>query len=106
MKTMTLHKVDFVKEHLPAETGWNELARRAHFRPGELSTLSGMAPRRLHRVFLRVFGCPPRDWLEERKLRAAKRMLASGEPAKIVAAALGFAHVPNFYRWLRSQQNT
>jgi AraC-like DNA-binding protein len=56
----------------------------------ELAMLAGMSRFELCRQFHRRFGLPPHAYQLRLRLAAARRLLAGGEPAAEVAAAVGF----------------
>jgi AraC-like DNA-binding protein len=57
----------------------------------DLAALAGMSRFHLCRAFARAYGLPPHAYRLQLRLAAAKRLLAAGQPAAEVAAALGFA---------------
>jgi AraC-like DNA-binding protein len=78
-----------------------DLAPHCHFSAPELARKLGVSTRQLQRVFARVFGRPPRDWLAEQRLLRARNMLSTATRVKEVAYALGFPCVSQFSRDFR-----
>jgi AraC-like DNA-binding protein len=77
------HALGRVRERLHAEPA-EEIAT------AELAALAGMSRFELCRQFHRRFGLPPHAYQLRLRLGVAKRLLAAGEPAAEVAAAVGF----------------
>jgi AraC-like DNA-binding protein len=67
----------------------------------ELAELAGIDRFRLTRLFLRAFGTSPHAYLVRLRLRAARRLLASGRTPAQVAAEVGFADQSHLGRWFR-----
>ena len=63
---------------------------------GELASICGLSVRQLTRGFRVSRGCSIGDYLEQRRMEDAKRMLMQGEPVKSVAFAMGFASPSSF----------
>ncbi len=63
---------------------------------GELASICGLSVRQLTRGFRVNRGCSIGDYLEQRRMEDAKRMLMQGEPVKSVAFAMGFASPSSF----------
>ncbi|MBF0393086.1 MAG: helix-turn-helix transcriptional regulator [Alphaproteobacteria bacterium] len=63
----------------------------------DLAAKIGMAPRRLATAFREVTGASMIEWLLDRKLEEAGRLLTEGDMAiKQIAFRLGYSHVGNF----------
>ena len=62
----------------------------------DLAELCGLSVRQLTRGFRVSRGCSIGDYLEQRRIESAKRMLMRGEAVKGVAFALGFASPSSF----------
>ena len=76
--------LDQVRDRLHAEAA-DEIATE------DLARMAGMSRFQLCRQFHRRYGLPPHAYQLRLRLAAAKRLLAAGEPAAQVAAAVGFA---------------
>lgn len=80
------------------EQRWEELAQAARFDANELAKLCRISTRHLEREFRRRIGRTPQDWLNERRIMAATRLLLSGMPIKAVAFEVGFKQPSHFNR--------
>ncbi|MFJ6675480.1 AraC family ligand binding domain-containing protein [Actinosynnema sp. NPDC091369] len=109
-----MHAVRAMAAHvmpLPAATGrWgNASAARdlieAHYADdlttGELTAATGLSRFALYRAFRAEFGLSPSDYQRQRRLRAARRLLADGRTAAETAALTGFADQAHLTRWFR-----
>ncbi|KXU84907.1 AraC family transcriptional regulator [Paraburkholderia monticola] len=67
----------------------------------ELADAAGIDRFRLTRLFQRAFGTPPHAYLVRLRLRAARRLLATGRTPAQVAAEVGFADQSHLGRWFR-----
>lgn len=67
----------------------------------ELAGLAGIDRFRLTRLFQRAFGTSPHAYLVRLRLRAARRLLATGRTPAQVAAEVGFADQSHLGRWFR-----
>jgi AraC-like DNA-binding protein len=67
----------------------------------ELAELAGIDRFRLTRLFQRAFGTSPHAYLVRLRLRAARRLLATGRTPAQVAAEVGFADQSHLGRWFR-----
>jgi AraC-like DNA-binding protein len=93
----------------PATPAATELARRvralldeAHpgpVVPEVLAAATGCSRYTLYRVFRSAFGLSPGDYQRQLRLRAARRLLASGRGPAAVAAEVGFADQAHLTRW-------
>ena len=81
---------DFLHDHMEGNVGLDELA-----------TIAGIDRFRLTRLFQRAFGTSPHAYLVRLRLRAARRLLASGRTPAEVAAEVGFADQSHLGRWFR-----
>jgi len=81
---------DLLHERMADDVGLDELARFA-----------GVDRFRLTRRFTRAFGLSPHAYLVRLRLRAARRMLATGVGVAQVAAAVGFADQSHLGRWFQ-----
>lgn len=73
-----------------------KVAPSVHYDCRKLAKLCGMSDRQLQRYFRTRFKRSPQDWLNERRVLAAQRLLLSGDPVKKVSLDLGykrFAHI-------------
>jgi AraC family transcriptional regulator len=82
---------------------WEELATIAHYDANELAKLCHLSVRQLERQFRYNLDQSPQDWLDERRLMAAQRMLLTGQMVKVVALGLSFKQVSHFCRQFKSQ---
>jgi AraC-like DNA-binding protein len=67
----------------------------------ELADIAGIDRFRLTRLFQRAFGTSPHAYLVRLRLRAARRLLATGRTPAQVAAEVGFADQSHLGRWFR-----
>jgi AraC-like DNA-binding protein len=81
---------DHLHDRMDADVGLDDLARFA-----------GVDRFRLTRQFTRTFGLSPHAYLVRLRLRAARRMLATGGSVSQVAAAVGFADQSHLGRWFQ-----
>jgi AraC-like DNA-binding protein len=81
---------------------WEDLAERAQYRARNLAALCNWSMRHLQREFRHDFGRAPQDWLNERRLLAARDRLLSGEPIKKIAADLGYKEISHFYHQFKA----
>jgi len=65
---------------------------------GELAQLAGMSRFHLCRSFRAAYGLPPHAYRLQRRLAAAKALLARGDKPADVAAALGFADQSHLHK--------
>lgn len=70
-------------------------------RAEHLAAAAGMSRFQLYREFNRRYGLPPSGYQRQLRLRAARALLAAGEPTGGVAAAAGFADQAHLTRWFR-----
>lgn len=64
----------------------------------DLAREAGCSRFRVSRAFAAAYGLPPHAYLTRRRLEAARRLLAGGEPAAEVAAAVGFVDQSHLIR--------
>lgn len=64
----------------------------------DLAQEAGCSRFKISRAFAAAYGLPPHAYLTRRRLEAARRLLAQGEPAAEVAAAVGFADQSHLIR--------
>lgn len=75
-----------------------------HMAPGKFWTLemladeAGMSRSSFARLFHSVVGVTPMDYLTTWRMTAARRMLREGQPAKVVAACVGYQSIAAFSR--------
>ncbi|MEU4744106.1 AraC family transcriptional regulator [Actinosynnema sp. NPDC023658] len=67
----------------------------------ELTEATGLSRFALYRAFRAEYGLSPSDYQRQRRLRAARRLLAAGRPAAEAAALTGFADQAHLTRWFR-----
>jgi len=81
---------------------WEQLAGAARYDAKELAKLCHLSVRQLERDFCRSLERSPQDWLNEQRVKAAKNLLLSGQPVKVVAFELGFKQSSHFCRQFKS----
>src|SRR5256885_12321421 len=84
------------------ERTWNVLAEAAHYDARQLAILCHLSIRHLQREFRRAILRSPQEWLNERRLLAARELLLSGESVKKVALDLGFKQPSHFCRQFKA----
>ncbi|WP_243658863.1 helix-turn-helix domain-containing protein [Tamaricihabitans halophyticus] len=67
----------------------------------ELAEVAGCTRYALHRAFLVNLGLAPSAYQRQLRLRAARRLLASGSEIAEAASAVGFADQAHLTRWFR-----
>ena len=67
----------------------------------DLADAAGRSRFQVYRDFQTRYGMAPSTYLRQVRLRAARRLLAAGEPAARVAVAVGFADQAHLTRWFR-----
>jgi AraC-like DNA-binding protein len=65
----------------------------------ELANASGSSRFAAYRAFRAAVGLSPSEYQRQLRLRAARRLLARGQPAASVAAEVGFADQAHLTRW-------
>ncbi|MBC6461426.1 AraC family transcriptional regulator [Actinomadura sp. HBU206391] len=65
----------------------------------DLAAVTGASRYAVYRAFQAVYGMSPSDYQRQARLRAARRMLATGGAPARVAAAVGFADQSHLTRW-------
>jgi AraC-like DNA-binding protein len=70
-------------------------------RAADLAEVAGCSRYALHRGFVAAYGVPPSDYQRQLRLRAARRLLASGQSAAVTSAQVGFADQAHLTRWFR-----
>jgi methylphosphotriester-DNA--protein-cysteine methyltransferase len=78
------------------EETWAELARRVKYRVSGLGPSYGRNRLWLWRYWKRECRCTPKEWLQEERWRAAKRLVEQGNRASKVAKLLGYANASHF----------
>lgn len=71
-------------------------------RCSELARRVGLSPWALSRGFVRAFGAPPREYALDRRVHAARRLLALGRAPAQVALETGFFDQSHFIRRFRA----
>lgn len=64
----------------------------------DLAREAGWSRFRVSRAFVAAYGLPPHAYLTRRRLEVSRRLLAAGEPAAEVAAAVGFVDQSHLIR--------
>ena len=67
----------------------------------ELAEVAGCSRVALYRAFRGTRGVAPSDYQRQLRLRAARRLLASGKGVASVATEAGFADQAHLTRWFR-----
>ncbi len=78
--------------------GWAALAETAHYDANELARLCQLSTRQLQRQFRHHLERSPQDWLNERRMLAARELLRSGLRIKEITFLLGFKQASHFCR--------
>jgi AraC-like DNA-binding protein len=65
----------------------------------DLAAATGRSRFTVHRAFQAAYGMAPSDYQRLLRLRAARRLIATGEPVSEVAARTGFADQSHLSRW-------
>jgi AraC-like DNA-binding protein len=65
----------------------------------DLSAATGRSRFTVHRAFQAAYGMAPSDYQRQLRLRAARRLIATGAPVSDVAARTGFADQSHLSRW-------
>ena len=81
---------------------WEKLAGIAQYDARELARLCSISLRQLERNFNRELDRSPHDWLNEKRIQAARQLLLSGGPVKRVAFELGYKQVSHFCRQFKA----
>ncbi len=97
MKPSSLPAV--MAKHLKIIANWTQLAKSANSIAEIKAMINAANARQIRRQALRDHGMSTLEWLALKKSEKAQQMLRDGEQIKNVAAATGFAHVPNFSRF-------
>jgi AraC-like DNA-binding protein len=66
---------------------------------GQLAAAAGCSRFALHRAFVSAYGMTPADYQRQCRLRAARTLIAAGQPISTAAAATGFADQSHLTRW-------
>ena len=91
-------KRDLRYEGLSRVVVWVLMARDAGFDARVLARRCDVSERQLERIFERELASVPKPWLNEQRMVAARRLLASAESIKQVAFELGYKHPTHFCR--------
>ena len=81
-----------------SESTWEELARRAGYRPQALAELVGVSVRTLQRYFRARYDKTVSDWLRELRLDQAFKLVKNCQSVKEVAFELGYKQPSHFTR--------
>jgi AraC-like DNA-binding protein len=65
----------------------------------DLATAAGRTRYAVYRAFRATYGMAPSDYQRQRRLRAARRLIARGRPLGDIAAQTGFADQAHLTRW-------
>lgn len=61
-----------------------------------------LSPFHYHRLFARAFGCTPHEFVTERRIEEAKRMLArEHDPVTEICLTVGYESLGSFSTWFR-----
>ncbi len=85
----------FSHDHILAQ------ARQSNYAAQQLAKDMGLTVRTFERRFRRAFGCAPRSWLAEQRMRDALALLERGLTPKEAAAELFFDHPQSLFRKFR-----
>src|SRR5216117_459236 len=87
-----------MRSRLDVIQDWLELAKQAKFNARHLAAVCGVSQRQLERYYSDSFGQTPQEWLNEARLREAKRLLLKGLSVKEVSFEFGFKQASHFSR--------
>lgn len=88
--------IEFIDQHLDQPPALGELAEMSH-----------VSIRHFARRFKTIMGCTPLSFINARRLRAARQLLADDErTVGEVGLTLGFPSPPAFTRWFKQQTGT
>jgi AraC-like DNA-binding protein len=65
----------------------------------DLATATGRSRFAVHRAFQSVYGLAPGAYQRQLRLRAARRLIAAGQPIGAAAADAGFSDQSHLNRW-------
>jgi len=77
---------------------WEDLAKKAKFRPADLAALCPTSLRQLERAFSKRFQTTPSLWMRELQCRQGRQLLSEGYSTKAAAAELAFGSGSHFCR--------
>lgn len=77
---------------------WEQVAKKAEFKPSKMASLCAISERHLQRIFKRHLQQTPSQWLRELQCRLAKQLISQGYSSKAAAAELNFATDAHFCR--------
>jgi transcriptional regulator GlxA family with amidase domain len=80
---------------------WAELGRQANYSTARLAALCGVSVRQLERDFRKTVCQSPKRWLNELRLRSARKLLQDGGSVKETALSSGYKHPQHFSRDFR-----
>ncbi len=80
---------------------WLELAKESRYSAKQLAALCRVSLRQLERYYNNSFGRAPQQWLNEVRLREAKKLLLKGGSVKEATSRLGFKQASHFSRWFK-----
>jgi len=86
-----------------SKEGWGELAEAARYRARELAERCGLSLRQLQRRFKSEKGLTPKQWLQEQRVAAARRMISEGLRPKEIATALKFSDQSHYSKMVRAE---
>jgi len=76
--------------HLLKVRRWEDIAKKANYRPLELAALCSVSTRQLERFFKTKMHSTPRQWLRNLQCHLAKKLIEQGYSNKAVVAELRF----------------
>ncbi len=82
----------------PLPVSLSQIAKETDYKMAALGSRVGVSERHLRRVFEEGIGIPPKVWLRQERMVAARSLLRQGSPIKEVASDLGFASPKGFSR--------
>ncbi len=92
-------KLDWIED-------WEARARMAHYRARELARLCTVSDRQLRRHFMKHFGTPPQEWIDQLRMKESRHLLLSGCSVKEIAYQLGFKHPSRFCEAFKREHHT
>jgi AraC-like DNA-binding protein len=87
-----------MQSRLDLVKNWDQRAHAAGYSASKMARELGVTVRSLQTFFQARFRLPPREWLFRSRMRAAVRLLRSGNSVKAVASELGYKQASHFSR--------
>lgn len=71
----------------------------------ELSTISCLSPSRFHQVFQNTLGVSPQNYIKEKRMKMAKKMMSSGQSLAQISYCVGYSSQASFTRAFKQINN-